>query len=66
VFILPAATSLSAELVRRQFEETDVPEPEPRLRRTRLALAAGLERVAHAVEPTDRGRRRLGSGAWQG
>ena len=61
-----AQTSLAAELVRRQFEETDVPEPAPRaprFRALRLALAAGLERSARAVAPTPR---RLGSGAWQG
>ena len=66
MYPLPAVTTLAAELVRRQFEETDVPEPAPRaprFRALRLAVAAGLERAAHAVAPTPR---RLGSGAWQG
>jgi hypothetical protein len=66
MYYLPVATGLAAELVRRQFEETDVPEPtprEPRFRALRLAVAAGLERAARAVAPTPR---RLGSGVWQG
>ena len=66
MYNLPATTNLSADLVRRQFEETDVPEPAPRaprFRALRLTVAAGLERTARAVAPTPR---RLGSGAWQG
>jgi hypothetical protein len=62
-----AQTSLAAELVRRQFTETDVPAPAPRaarLPRTRLALAGGLLRVARAVHPGP--AIRLRSGAWQG
>lgn len=60
-------TSLAADLVRRQFTETDVPEPTPRaprLPRTRLALSAGLLRVARAVDPGPAVG--LRSGAWQG
>jgi hypothetical protein len=66
MYNLPAATGLAAELVRRQFEEMNVPEPAPRaprFRALRLAVAAGLERAARAVAPAPRG---LGSGAWQG
>lgn len=62
-----AQTLLAADLVRRQFTETDVPEPTPRaprLPRTRLALVGGLLRVARAVHPGP--GIRLRSGAWQG
>ncbi len=62
-----AQTSLAADLVRRQFTETDVPEPTtraPRLLHTRLAVAGGLLRVARAIHPGS--GIRLRSGVWQG
>jgi hypothetical protein len=69
MYILPAATALSAELVGRQFDETVVTEPAPRaprFRAARVALATGLDHLARAVAPDPHPRGRLGSGAWQG
>jgi hypothetical protein len=49
---LPALTTIANAAVRRQFLPAREPEPvHPRPSRARLALAAALERAAHAVAP---------------
>jgi len=57
MYALPALTTIANDAVRQQFATTTAPvppeaEPTPsRTARTRLALAAMLERAAHAVAP---------------
>ena len=57
---LPALSAVATDAVRRQFDETgSAPEPvhTPTRRRPapwRIALAAALERAAHAVAPAER------------
>jgi len=51
---LPVLTTVATDAIRRQFTATPEPARRPRaaLPSWRLALAAGLERAAHAVAPT--------------
>jgi len=50
---LPILSAVATQAIRRQFRATPEPVRRPRaaLPSWRLALAAGLERAAHAVAP---------------
>lgn len=61
MYSLPAMTTLTSELVRQQFDEPSRQEldsyaaPSRPVRKTRIALAAGLDWAARVVHP-DRDR----------